>query len=201
MVACAVMFGQQATVSHFLNKHPHLVTKDATAGPQVNWGLVAGAVASVGDVNVLRMLLDAGLPHDLLKGRVTHPFTRKIIRISNMMIRLKKQPKALFNSFGLTTSTTALHVASHHGNLGAVQLLLERSASPLSNIHPYKMTPLHLACSGGHDAIVNVLLDAGSSINAKDINKRTAAAWARRRGHFELAERLDGLIKAQKVVS
>ena len=107
---------------------------------------------------------------------------------------MRKRPKAIFDSLSLLLRCTALHAAAFNGNLGALrQLLLERGADPSSTTHSHGMTPLHLAAAGGHEAIVNVLLDAGSPATARDGRKRTPAAWARRRGHAELAARLERL--------
>ena len=38
---------------------------------------------------------------------------------------------------------------------GGTELLLEANADALSAAHPYKMTPLHLAAMGGHEAVVD----------------------------------------------
>ena len=87
----------------------------------------------------------------------------------------------------LSTRGTALHAAALNGNIGAVKLLLEHGADPASTKHSHGVTPLHLAAYNGHEAAVHTLLNAGAPAGARDKRGRPPSAWAKRRGHAELA--------------
>ena len=83
------------------------------------------------------------------------------------------------------------HLAPADAGLVGYRLLLERGADASSTVHSHGMTPLHLAAAGGHEAIVDVLLEAGAPLEVVDTYERTAAGWAARRGHAYLAKRLE----------
>lgn len=73
---------------------------------------------------------------------------------------------------------TALHIASLHGQVDIVKLLLNNGAIP--NIVTRKgLTPLHLACQTGRLEIVKLLLQCkGSQVNAQDVKGNTALHYA-----------------------
>ena len=79
-------------------------------------------------------------------------------------------------------------MAAYRGVLGAVEMLLCAGADAASTNHMQKMTPLHAAVIGGHREVCVLLLEAGAPTDKRDNRGRTAAAWARRRAHPELAE-------------
>merc|ERR1712039_958760 len=45
------------------------------------------------------------------------------------------------------------------------------------------LTPLHMAAERGHDGTLQLLLAAGSHVNATDLQGMTALHWAARMGH------------------
>uniref|UniRef100_A0A8D0MH28 Ankyrin repeat domain 60 n=1 Tax=Sus scrofa TaxID=9823 RepID=A0A8D0MH28_PIG len=80
----------------------------------------------------------------------------------------------------------ALYIASHRGNLEAVQYLLEHGANCLGR-SPVGRTPLHVAAAMGRLDCINLLLNYGASINDKDAQGETPMTLARRmnRGQSE----------------
>jgi 26S proteasome non-ATPase regulatory subunit 10 len=65
-------------------------------------------------------------------------------------------------ALGLTWSNLAfcdeIHDAAQDGDLAKVQALLRQNPSLISSKDNNGATPLHMAASGGHKDIVNVLL-------------------------------------------
>jgi ankyrin repeat protein len=62
------------------------------------------------------------------------------------------------------------------------------------------MTPLMAAAAGGHETVVEVLLDCGADPSVRDKQGRSAAAHARAAGHLHLAERLDTVVDKEKTM-
>ena len=87
--------------------------------------------------------------------------------------------------------TTALHWASHKGDLEAVRLLLRAGATAdISN--RYSVTPLSLACGRGHATIVDALLEAGAEPNASLPEGETVLMTAARTGSVDVLRLLVG---------
>lgn len=84
------------------------------------------------------------------------------------------------------------------GHVEVLRLLIDRGAafdepfSPLGEWETGGATPLMLAAALAHDAAVDELLQRGARRDATDKGGRTAADWAARRHHLELAARLRG---------
>jgi hypothetical protein len=62
------------------------------------------------------------------------------------------------------------------------------------------LTPLMAAAAGGHEAIVELLLERGADPARRDGQGRAAAAHARAAGHVHLAERLDTVVDQEKTM-
>merc|ERR1711924_202424 len=146
----------------------------------------------IGDLSTLGTLLAAGYKHELI-GPLTIRRLRLILFVCEVMVRLRRHPSGFYISLGLLSRATALHAAALTGNIGAVNLLLQHSANPASTNHAHGATPLHLAAYDGHEAVAQRLLEVGASTSVRDKRGRTAAAWANRRGHVELGNRLASL--------
>ena len=89
---------------------------------------------------------------------------------------------------------TLLHVASGHGNLSMVKLLLRLGADPNAK-DGGDHTPLYSLANGCRDSeggsVVRTLVQAGAYVNAADGAKHcTALHMAARRGNVEIAEAL-----------
>ena len=142
----------------------------------------------MGDVATLRVLLESGHQQDLI-GPARHRRVQLLCRVSDLMVRLKRNPSGKFVTFAYASRATALHAAALTGNVGALNLLLEHGADPLSTAHPHGATPLHLAAYSGHGGIVQRLLQ-DCPAGVRDKKGRTPSAWAKRRGNIELASSL-----------
>jgi ankyrin repeat protein len=54
----------------------------------------------------------------------------------------------------------------------------------------FGLTPLISAAAGGHMPVVQVLLDSGADLKARDNNTWTALVWASNEGHKDVVELL-----------
>jgi ankyrin repeat protein len=75
---------------------------------------------------------------------------------------------------------TALMIAAYKGNKPAVDALLAKGAQ----INRPGWTALHYAAAGGHNAIVQLLLDKYAYIDAESPNRTTPIMMAARGGHI-----------------
>ena len=73
---------------------------------------------------------------------------------------------------------TALHVASLHGRLETVKLLVEKGADMEMRSDSDGATPLMRAAEGGHADVALALIEAGADIDCTDSNGRPALHWA-----------------------
>ncbi len=64
-------------------------------------------------------------------------------------------------------------------------LILRHDRWAASDEESGSQTPLHMACTHGHEATVRVLLDAGAPKEARDCNLWTPLGCAARNGHYE----------------
>jgi ankyrin repeat protein len=76
----------------------------------------------------------------------------------------------------------ALALAAQHGHVDIVRLLLDAEEDPNrfnpDGNHPHS-TPLHQAVSGGHEAVVRLLVERGARLDIKDkIYRGTPLGWA-----------------------
>ena len=179
---------QPAAVKEFLDR--------GRAGPHLGLSTAAVCVLCSGNVELLKRVLASGVDVNWVGIDCQDPTTMGKIGIKVMDLFIKFQrtgrmPSAFMQYFVYAgpRASSPLHIASFTGNLGAVQVLLEHKADVHSTKHAYQMTPLHLAAMGGHELVVDALLDAGALPAAK-AKGRTPKDWARRRGHVELAGRL-----------
>ncbi len=84
---------------------------------------------------------------------------------------------------------TPLHYAASKGQTQTARMLLEQGAI-VNAPAPDGTTPLMMAAFSGQRDMVQLLLDRGADATAVNLQKLTAADWARERGHGPLAEDL-----------
>ena len=93
-----------------------------------------------------------------------------------------------------------LLAAALSGDTGLLQMLLPAAGDVTSFGAAADVTPLMAAASGGHESVVELLLQRGSNPTRRDANGRSAAAYARAAGHRHLAERLDHVVDLDKTL-
>lgn len=186
--AMLTQFGHARALAHLIERSPKGFAAETMTGNPCGW--VSWAVMMVGDLDTVRVLLERGF--DLAHYDPTTVGSKmfaRILALSRLVVRVSRRPSGLFESV-VVGYGTALHLAAYRGNYGAVQLLLHSGADPASIRHPLGMTPLHAAAVVGRRDVCEALLSAGAPNAARDGRGRTAADWARRRGHVDLAHYL-----------
>jgi Ankyrin repeat len=99
-----------------------------------------------------------------------------------------------------TSRAAELLAAALCGDIARLQTLLPVAGDLTAFAAPDGVTPLMAAASGGHEAVVELLLQRGSNPARRDVSGRSAAAYARAAGHPHLAARLDGVVDQEKTL-
>jgi Ankyrin repeats (3 copies) len=102
-----------------------------------------------------------------------------------------------------TVTATELFVAAQSGNVKRVRALLPPYGDPAEDgppAAPGGLTPLMVAAAGGHEEVVELLLQCGADPARRDVRGRSAAFYARAAGHPHLAERLDTVVDQEKTI-
>lgn len=95
---------------------------------------------------------------------------------------------------------TPLHYAASKGHVETARMLLDKGAI-VNAPAPDGTTPLMMAAYSGNREVAQVLLDRGADPTAINLQKLTAADWARERRHSRLAADLDAIserLRAQR---
>jgi hypothetical protein len=102
---------------------------------------------------------------------------------------------------GMSTPRAAELIATALcGDIARLQRLLPIAGDPTAFAAPDDVTPMMAAASGGHEAVVELLMQRGSNPARRDAKGRSAAAYARAAGHTHLAARLDGVVDLDKTL-
>lgn len=83
---------------------------------------------------------------------------------------------------------TPLHLAAFFGNEAAARLLLNKGASPAErSTNAMENLPLHAAAAGRHPGLVQLLIEHGSPVNARQTGGWTALHAAAQNGDVPMA--------------
>ena len=145
------------------------------------------ATALHGEFDALRALLARG-------AQITLPVAAALGRTEDA--------RSLLGNSAPNDRHLALALASQFGHAAIVRLLLDSGEDP-NRFNPVgghsHSTPLHQAAGNGHLDVVKVLLEAGASLDTKDILfGGTPAGWANYAGRKDVAAYLSSL-EAQKM--
>ena len=89
------------------------------------------------------------------------------------------------NTPGCDDNSTPLHLASGHGYVEVVRVLLKHGAD-VTHQDEHGLTPLHRASQHGHLEVVCVLLEHGATANSSDYSNWTPLHGASQDGHLEM---------------
>ncbi|WP_207540758.1 ankyrin repeat domain-containing protein [Sabulicella rubraurantiaca] len=93
-----------------------------------------------------------------------------------------------------------LLAAAASGDVALLGKLLPAAGDPAAFDGPEGVTPLMVAASAGHQAVVELLLERGSNPSRRDAQGRSAADYARMAGHTHLAARLDRILDQEQTI-
>ncbi|KAI0549769.1 ankyrin repeat-containing domain protein [Xylaria curta] len=154
-----------------------LIEKKADINAVVNfWKTPLYLSASKGHVEIVRLLIEAGADHSICFG--DNKWTPL-----HVAWRYPKCLKVLLDGDAdieaPSLDSTALYLATYHGKLESVQVLVSRGANLevtcfFPNMEDSNFTPLLAASLQGHHSVVRALLEAGANIKARTPNEKTA---------------------------
>lgn len=99
-----------------------------------------------------------------------------------------------------TSREAELLAAALCGDIARLETLLPIAGDLTAFAAPDGVTPLMAAASGGHEAVIELLLQRGSNPARRDVKGHSAAAYARAAGHPHLAARLDCVVDQEKTL-
>lgn len=98
------------------------------------------------------------------------------------------------------TKSTELVAAARSGDVTLLRALLPEAGDLSPVMVADGITPLMAAAAAGHHAAVALLLERGSDPARRDLNGRSAAAYARDAGHLQIAAQLSALVDNAKLL-
>jgi hypothetical protein len=110
------------------------------------------------------------------------------VEASIQAVMAVKRSSARQYSQDVPRQVVGLHLAAYFGVKEAVYTLLEHWRTEVCDSHG--QTPLLWAVRGGHEAVVQLLLEKGADIEARDHSGQTALLWAAENGHRAVVQLL-----------
>ncbi|KAF3481285.1 uncharacterized protein GIQ15_04044 [Arthroderma uncinatum] len=156
---------------------------------QAECGHLLSDVASIGNVDVMALLLDRLALGSSLSFKKA-PFSSAVsmgMRAATRILGAQEAGINLQDDDGLSPLSHA--AAAGHDTM--VKLLLARGAE-VDPENKYGWTPLAHAASHGYSTVVQILIDAGANINLKDEFNKSPLLLAARASHYGLVEILLG---------
>lgn len=154
--------------------------------------------ARMGHLECVQVLLEAGCDAEMMHTMGTPLFLAA--RFGHALcVKLMMEPRFRIPLFvqGMHDGRTALHAACCNGHLSCVQLLLKPSTQDVDIRDNSGSTPLHLACSVYEKSrkhvlkrcqIIELLVNHGASIHARDFAGNTPIIRASRAGSLDLVK-------------
>eukprot|EP00747_Dinoflagellata_sp_TGD_P169074 gnl/TRDRNA2_/TRDRNA2_197033_c0_seq1.p1 gnl/TRDRNA2_/TRDRNA2_197033_c0~~gnl/TRDRNA2_/TRDRNA2_197033_c0_seq1.p1 ORF type:complete len:268 (-),score=61.06 gnl/TRDRNA2_/TRDRNA2_197033_c0_seq1:27-830(-) len=127
------------------------------------------------------------LPVDHESGRLLHA-----LAVADEPCSVEELLRSAADPNALNRDRLPLHVAAKHGRLKVTELLLEAAACPSAEDSDFGVTPLHCACVGGHEEVVQLLCKSRADVNAADGVGATPLVTAARFGHSAVVRVLCG---------
>ena len=129
--------------------------------------------ASLGDVERVRRLLEAGARVDTVKDDGNTALHCAAIMGHNKVVELLVEEEADLEVTG-NSGTTPLMMAASMGHLEIVKTLLQAGANPDTKHQFGKTTAIHFAAEVGRNEIVKLLCDSGAHVEAEKVTGGTA---------------------------
>lgn len=142
-----------------------------------------------GREQIVRMLLDAGVPDNKTRGRVDSALYLATGAGHEQIAKLLLEAGANVNAIGCGNDS-ALQRASSAGHDTVVRLLLESGASTSRHRGSFYGSALQQASEYGHERVVELLLRAGARVNTPGGRSGTALQRARRNRHMKVVKLL-----------
>ena len=144
-----------------------LVTSVQTGGEPLH------LAASLGDLERVRQLLEAGVRVDSVKEDGNTALHCASIMGHTSVVELLIEEEADLEATG-NSGATPLMMAASMGHLGVVRALLGAGARPDTRHQFGKTTAIHFAAEVGRDEVVKLLCDLGADVEAEKVTGGTA---------------------------
>ena len=142
--------------------------------------------AKVGDVPLLRKLLDEGIDVNAINDNGNTALHQPAAYAHAQSLRMMLRNGALIDSRTSSSGSTPLFYVA---KVGLARILLDRGAD-INITNNFGITPLIVAAKSNREAIVQLLLKNGAMISAVDDCGRTALEWAQERQYGVIVQLL-----------